>query len=105
MCEFFCPAFITFCSSFTCIACRFYPIASDNVTQHLSVLSIIIGLTAWHGVNKVLNPTSGDVVVVSGGAGAVGSLVGQLAKLKGAKVVGIAGSAVKCKFKKDEVPL
>jgi NADPH-dependent curcumin reductase CurA len=73
------------------------------VTQHLSVLSIIIGLTAWHGVNKVLNPASGDVLVVSAGAGAVGSLVGQLAKLKGAKVVGIAGSAAKCKFMKDEV--
>ncbi len=73
------------------------------MTQHLSVLSIIIGLTAWHGVNKVLNPASGDVLVVSAGAGAVGSLVGQLAKIRGAKVVGIAGSEAKCKFMKDEV--
>ena len=105
MCEFCCPAFVTFCARFTHITCRFYPIAAENVTQHLSVLSIIIGLTAWHGLNKVLNPASGEVVVVSGGAGAVGSLVGQLAKLKGAKVVGIAGSAVKCKFMKDEVRL
>jgi NADPH-dependent curcumin reductase CurA len=104
MCEFRCPTPITSRASFTRIACRFYPIAAENVTQHLSVLSIIIGLTAWHGVNKVLNPSSGEIVVVSGGAGAVGSLVGQLAKLKGAKVVGIAGSAAKCKFMKDEVP-
>jgi NADPH-dependent curcumin reductase CurA len=73
------------------------------LTQHLSVLSIIIGLTAWHGVNKVLIPAAGDVVVVSAGAGAVGSLVGQLAKIKGAKVIGIAGSEAKCKFMKDEV--
>jgi NADPH-dependent curcumin reductase CurA len=73
------------------------------LTQHLSVLSVIIGLTAWHGVNKVLNPASGDVLVVSAGAGAVGSLVGQLAKIKGAKVIGIAGSEAKCKFMKDEV--
>jgi NADPH-dependent curcumin reductase CurA len=73
------------------------------LTQHLSVISVIIGLTAWHGVNKVLVPAPGDVVVVSAGAGAVGSLVGQLAKLKGARVVGIAGSEAKCKFMKDEV--
>ena len=82
---------------------RLYPVPADNLTQHLSVLSVIIGLTAWHGVNKVLNPASGDVLVVSAGAGAVGSLVGQLAKIKGAKVIGIAGSEAKCKFMKDEV--
>ena len=52
---------------------------------------------------QVLQPTAGQVLVVSGGAGAVGSLVGQLAKLKGAKVIGIAGSAAKCKLMKDEV--
>jgi NADPH:quinone reductase-like Zn-dependent oxidoreductase len=82
---------------------RYYPVPADNLTQHLSVLSIIIGLTAWHGVNKVLVPAAGDVLVVSAGAGAVGSLVGQLAKIKGAKVIGIAGSDAKCKFMKDEV--
>ena len=56
-------------------------------------------------MNKVLVPAPGDVVVVSAGAGAVGSLVGQLAKLKGARVVGIAGSEAKCKYMKDEVRL
>lgn len=38
---------------FILFAFRFYPIPADNVTQHLSVLSVIVGLTAWHGVNKV----------------------------------------------------
>jgi NADPH-dependent curcumin reductase CurA len=57
--------------------------------------SIIIGLTAWYGVHKVLGVKPGDLVVVSGAAGAVGSLVGQLAKLQGAQVLGIAGSADK----------
>jgi hypothetical protein len=71
MCEFRCPTPIKSRASFTRIAYRFYPIAAENVTQHLSVLSIIIGLTAWHGVNKVPNPASGEIVVVSGGAGAV----------------------------------
>jgi NADPH-dependent curcumin reductase CurA len=88
---------------FTLFARRLYPIPADNVTQHLSILSVIIGLTAWHGVNKVLRPAAGEVLVVSGGAGAVGSLVGQLGKLKGAKVIGIAGSAAKCKLMKEEV--
>lgn len=66
------------------------------ITADLSVCSIIIGLTAWHGVTKILAPTKGDILVVSGGAGAVGSLVGQLAKTKGATVVGIAGGPAKC---------
>ena len=74
--------------------------AGDNaglpLTADLSLCSIIIGLTGWYGVNKVLDVKAGDVVVVSGGAGAVGSLVAQLAKLRGARVAGIAGSADKC---------
>lgn len=66
------------------------------LTADLSVCSIIIGLTAWHGVKRILAPSSGDIVVVSGAAGAVGSLVGQLAKARGATVVGIAGTDDKC---------
>ena len=66
------------------------------VTADLSLCSIIIGLTAWYGVNKVLDVKADDVVVVSGAAGAVGSIVCQLAKMRGAKVAGIAGSADKC---------
>lgn len=67
-------------------------------TVDLSYASIIIGLTAWHGVNKILEPTSEDIVVVSGAAGAVGSLVGQLSKLNGATVIGIAGGEAKCQY-------
>ena len=80
----------------------FYPAGDCGlpVTADLSLLSIIVGLTAWYGVNHVLKVKEGDVVVVSGAAGAVGSLVGQLAKLKGAKVLGIAGGATKCAWLK-----
>lgn len=73
------------------------------LTADLSVCSIIVGLTAWHGINKILLPDSTSVVAVSGAAGAVGSIVGQLAKLKGAKVIGIAGSADKCAWMKDDL--
>lgn len=73
------------------------------ITADLSVASLIIGLTAWHGVNKILIPDKDSTVVVSGAAGAVGSLVGQLCKLKGAKVIGIAGGATKCAWLKDEL--
>lgn len=66
------------------------------ITADLSTCSVIIGLTAWHGVRKILNPTKGDIVVVSGAAGAVGSIVGQLCKVSGATVIGIAGGATKC---------
>jgi len=71
------------------------------LTADLSICSIIIGLTAWHGVRKILTPTTGSVVCVSGAAGAVGSIVGQLAKLDGAKVIGIAGSDSKCAWMRD----
>ena len=71
------------------------------LTADLSLCSIIVGLTGWYGVNKVLEVTADDVVVVSGAAGAVGSIVGQLAKLKGARVCGIAGGAAKCAWLKS----
>lgn len=76
---------------------------SISPTVDLSYASIIIGLTAWHAVNKILQPTDQDVVVVSGAAGAVGSLVGQLSKLKGATTIGIAGGPVKCKYLTEEL--
>jgi len=72
-------------------------------TTDLSVNSVIIGLTAWHGVAKVLDPKEGDIVVVSGGAGAVGSLAGQLAKARGATVIGIAGTKVKCEWMTNDL--
>lgn len=73
------------------------------LTADLSICSIIIGLTAWYGVNKILNPDSSSIIVVSAAAGAVGSTVGQLAKIKGAKVIGIAGSDDKLAYMRDQL--
>jgi NADPH-dependent curcumin reductase CurA len=65
-------------------------------TNYLSVLGAV-GMTAYFGYLRACEPKPGDVVLVTGAAGAVGSLVGQIAKLKGAsKVIGIAGGAEKC---------
>lgn len=54
------------------------------------------GVTAYYGLLKIGEPNVGDTVVVSGAAGATGSVVGQIAKLKGCRVIGIAGGAEKC---------
>jgi NADPH-dependent curcumin reductase len=54
------------------------------------------GVTAYFGLLDIGRPEEGNTVVVSGAAGAVGGLVGQIAKLKGCRVVGIAGGSVKC---------
>ncbi len=56
------------------------------------------GLTAYFGLLDIGRPAAGETVVVSGAAGAVGGVVGQLAKLKGCRVVGIAGGAEKCRY-------
>ncbi len=61
------------------------------------------GMTAYFGLMEVGQPKEGDTVVVSGAAGAVGSIVGQIAKIKGCRVVGIAGGADKCKYLIDEL--
>ncbi len=61
------------------------------------------GLTAYFGLLDVGQCKEGEVVLVSGAAGAVGSVVGQIAKIKGCTVVGIAGGAEKCKFIVDEL--
>jgi NADPH-dependent curcumin reductase CurA len=67
-----------------------------SVTNYLSVLGAV-GMTAYFGYIDVCEPKPGDVVLVTGAAGAVGSLVGQIAKIEGAsKVIGIAGGAEKC---------
>lgn len=56
------------------------------------------GMTAYFGILEVGKIKEGDTVLVSGAAGAVGSIVGQIAKIKGCKVVGIAGGEKKCKY-------
>lgn len=60
------------------------------------------GLTAYFGLLRIGKPKEGETVVISGAAGAVGIVVGQIAKLKGCRVVGIAGSDEKIKMLKDE---
>ncbi len=67
------------------------------LTHLLSVLGIA-GKTAYHGLLKVGDPKPGETVVVSAAAGSVGILVGQIAKAKGARAVGIAGGADKCQW-------
>jgi len=61
------------------------------------------GNTAYFGFLEICQPKAGETVVVTGAAGAVGSLVGQIAKLKGCRVVGFAGSDDKCKWLEDEL--
>jgi NADPH-dependent curcumin reductase len=63
--------------------------------QWLNVLGMP-GMTGYFGLMDIGQPKAGETVVVSGAAGAVGQTVGQLAKIKGCKVVGIAGGAAKC---------
>jgi NADPH:quinone reductase len=61
------------------------------------------GLTAYFGLLDIGQPKEGETVVVSGGAGAVGMTVGQLAKIKGARAVGIAGTEEKCRYLVEEL--
>ena len=75
---------------------RFVP-----MTTYLGTLGMP-GMTAYFGLLDVGKPQAGDTVVVSGAAGAVGSAVGQIAKIKGCRTVGIAGGPDKCKLLVDE---
>ncbi|MBV9053857.1 MAG: NADP-dependent oxidoreductase [Hyphomicrobiales bacterium] len=61
------------------------------------------GVTAWIGLLTIAEPKPGETVVVSAASGAVGSVVGQLAKIKGARAVGIAGGAQKCRYVVEEL--
>lgn len=60
------------------------------------------GVTAWYGLEKIIAPKRGETVVVSAASGAVGGVVGQLAKLRGCRAVGIAGGPDKCNIVVDE---
>ena len=61
------------------------------------------GVTAWYGLLKICQPKEGQTIVVSAASGAVGSVVGQLAKSRGCRAVGIAGGAEKCSYVTDEL--
>lgn len=69
---------------------------------YLSVLGMT-GQTAYHGLLKIGDPKEGETVVVSAASGAVGSVVGQIAKIKGARVVGIAGGTTKTKYLTEQL--
>jgi len=73
-----------------------------TIPQWLNVLGMP-GMTAYFGLMDVGQPRPGDTVVVSGAAGAVGQTVGQLARIKGCRVVGIAGGRAKCDFVVNEL--
>eukprot|EP00611_Tribonema_gayanum_P029776 TRINITY_DN8063_c0_g1_i1.p1 TRINITY_DN8063_c0_g1~~TRINITY_DN8063_c0_g1_i1.p1 ORF type:complete len:279 (-),score=51.45 TRINITY_DN8063_c0_g1_i1:146-955(-) len=76
--------------------------AAAPVSTALGVLGMP-GFTAYAGLLTIGQPKSGETVVVAAASGAVGSVVGQIARIKGARAVGIAGGADKCAFVKDEL--
>ncbi len=70
--------------------------------RYLGVLGMP-GMTAYFGILDTGQPKAGETVVVSGAAGAVGTVVGQIAKIKGCRVVGIAGGEEKCRYLVEEL--
>lgn len=76
--------------------------AMAPISTHLGVLGMP-GLTAYFGLLHIGQPKEGETIVISGAAGAVGMIVGQIAKIKGARVVGIAGSEEKNSYLVEEL--
>ncbi len=74
----------------------------EPLTHLISVFGIA-GLTAYFGLLEIGQPKAGETVVVSAAAGSVGSFVGQIARIKGCRVVGIAGGQAKCDWLKSEL--
>lgn len=75
---------------------RIDPSRVQPVTRYLSALGAV-GLTAYCGVTQICRPQPGETMLVTGAAGAVGSLVGQIARLSGCRTIGVAGGAEKCR--------
>ena len=78
-------------------ACRKLDPAQAPVEAWLGILGMP-GLTAWAGLAHIGKPKSGETLVVGAATGAVGSVVGQIARLRGLRVVGVAGGAEKCRY-------
>ena len=76
--------------------------ARGRISQAVGVLGML-GLTAYAGLILMAAPRAGETVVISAASGGVGQIAGQLAKLRGARVVGIAGKAAKCRFVTEEL--
>ena len=72
------------------------------LTANMSVLGMT-GMTAYFGVTDVLKAKAGETLVISAAAGAVGSIAGQIAKARGARVIGIAGGPEKCRWLTEEL--
>ncbi|MBU2099399.1 MAG: NADP-dependent oxidoreductase [Gammaproteobacteria bacterium] len=75
---------------------------NGTLSAHLGVVGMP-GRTAYFGLMHVGKPKAGETLVVAAASGAVGSVVGQIAKILGLRVIGIAGGADKCRFVKDEL--
>lgn len=77
----------------------FYPVNTDLAPMPTYIGTLgMPGMTAYFGLLEVGKPQAGETVLVSGAAGAVGSIVGQIAKIKGCRAVGIAGGPEKCDY-------
>jgi NADPH-dependent curcumin reductase len=72
------------------------------LSAYLSVVGMT-GMTAWYGIHKIMEPKPDDTIVVSAAAGAVGSVAGQLGRIAGARVVGLAGGPDKCRYVTEEL--
>ncbi|MBV1707099.1 MAG: NADP-dependent oxidoreductase [Hyphomicrobiales bacterium] len=92
---------------------QLYGISNGRDMQKLAVTGVPLsawlgpvgmpGVTAWYGVNKIIAPKAGETLVVSAATGAVGTVVGHLARKAGARAVGIAGGPDKCAFAVNEL--
>lgn len=72
------------------------------LSAYLGVLGMP-GMTAWYGLNHIMQPKAGETILVSAASGAVGSAVGQLARLQGCRAIGIAGGPEKCAYVVNEL--